>query len=195
MKGENIVDARGLTCPQPVILTKKVMDRGEAERITTLVDNTAALENVSKLAQSQGYAVEVEDREGTYYIHMTKAKQSETALGEEERQVTILVKSNRFGVGADELGEVLMKSFLYALTELESSISHLIFMNSGVFMTTEGSPVLEHLQALAAKGVQILSCGTCLDYYQLKDKLKVGEVTNMYAAMEILTRAPKALTF
>jgi selenium metabolism protein YedF len=86
-----------------------------------------------------------------------------------------------------------MKSFLYALTQVEN-IKQMIFMNSGVFLTTEGSDVLESLKTMEESGVEILSCGTCLDYYGLKDKLAVGEVTNMYTAVELLTSAAKAVT-
>jgi len=194
-KDQPIVDARGLSCPQPVILTKRVMDREGVEKITTVVDNQVALENVTKLAQSQGYEVTVEEKGGAYYVHMTRVGQEEAKDKQPDQEMAILIKTNRFGVGEDELGEALMKSFVFALTELESAISHMIFMNSGVYLTTEGSPVLDHLRALAAKGVRILSCGTCLDYYRLKDKLQVGEVTNMYAAVEIMARAPKTLIF
>mgnify|MGYP000903474449 CR=1 FL=1 len=88
-----------------------------------------------------------------------------------------------------------MKSFLYTLTELASRISHLIFMNGGVYLSTEGSPVLDHLRELERQGVKILSCGTCLDYFTLKEKLQVGEVTNMYDATETLLNADKTLVF
>ncbi len=194
-RDQAIVDARGLSCPQPVILTKKAMEKDDAQRITTVVDNQAALENVTKLAKSQGYDVTVEEKEGVYHIHMVRGEGEKAAKEQSNREIAVLIKSNRFGVGENELGDALMKSFLYALSELESGISHLIFMNSGVYLTTEGSPVLDHLQALSGKGVRILSCGTCLDYYGLKDKLQVGEITNMYAAVEILAQAPKSLVF
>ncbi|MGE5398169.1 MAG: sulfurtransferase-like selenium metabolism protein YedF, partial [Chitinophagales bacterium] len=95
--------------------------------------------------------------------------------------------------GEEELGRVLMKGFIHSLCEINTSLRTLIFMNSGVFLTTEGSSVLESLKLLEEKGVEILSCGTCLDYYHLKDKLMAGSVTNMYTAMEILTGAEKSL--
>lgn len=191
---EKMVDARGLNCPQPVILTKKAMEEDDGSlEIITIVNQKAALENVSKLAAHQGYQYEVEEKDGDFYIHMRK----EAVNGEkteEKQDIAILVKSRWFGEGEKELGEILMKSFLYTLTEMKGNIKNIIFMNSGVFLACEGSPVLEHLRALEADGVEILSCGTCLDFYQLKDKLQVGSVTNMYSAVEILTSAEKSLT-
>jgi selenium metabolism protein YedF len=190
-----IVDARGLTCPQPVILTKKAMEESGLEEITTIVDNSTALENVTRLAKSQNYDLRVEERTGIFHIHMRR-----TGLAEEEpldnpADVAILIASNLFGQGAEELGQVLMKSFLYTLTQMQPPVKNLMFMNSGVFLTTEGSPLLEQLAVLEGQGVEILSCGTCLDYYELKDKLVVGKVTNMYTIMENLTTASRSLTF
>jgi len=188
-----IVDARGLNCPEPVIMTKKAMDEDRSIAITAIVSNETARENVSKLGRSQGYGVEVEQKGQDYYIYLSPGADN----GELEKtagDITVLVKSSLFGEGDNELGQVLMKSFLYTLNELDQQVKHMIFMNSGVRLTSEGSPVLEHLTALEAKGVEILSCGTCLDFYHLKEKLAVGKVTNMYTAMELLTNATKAIT-
>ncbi|NPV89844.1 MAG: sulfurtransferase-like selenium metabolism protein YedF [Firmicutes bacterium] len=189
-----VVDARGLNCPQPVILTKKAMDEGGLEGITTMVDNATALENVKKLAASQGYSVEVEEGEGEYKINMTPSCECSGFIEGKKDDVAILVTSDLFGRGEEELGRVLMKSFLYTLSESGDQIKHLVFMNSGVYLTTEGSLVLDHLSALEGKGVEILSCGTCLDFYGLKEKLAVGRVTNMYTAVEIICGAAKAIT-
>lgn len=191
---KKIVDARGLTCPQPVILTKRVMDEGDVSEITTIVDNTTSLENVKKLANSQGYAAAVEEKDGEFHINLSKSVESAEPADEKGDEIAILITSSCFGRGEDELGRVLMKSFLYSLNEIQGEIRHLIFMNSGVFLTTEGSPVLDHLSALEAGGTEILSCGTCLDYYGLKEKLVIGRVTNMYTAMEIISGAPKNIT-
>ena len=187
-----IVDARGVNCPQPVILTKRVMDENRGEEIITLVDNPTALENVSKLATSQGYDFTIEAQGSESHIHMTqKSAPAEQAV--QKRELAVLVKSNLFGQGNDELGAVLTKSFFYTLTEMSSEVHTLIFMNGGVHLTTAGSPVLEHLEYLEQNGVQILSCGTCLDFFSKKEQLKVGQVTNMYTATEILCKAAKTL--
>jgi selenium metabolism protein YedF len=189
-----IVDARGLNCPEPVILTKRAMDIGEVERLVTIVDRTAALENVTKLARSQGYEVEVEDKEGDYYITMVRSREISAQDAGDQEDVAILITNRYFGQGDEELGKILMRSFLYTLTELDGRVKNIIFMNSGVFLTTEGSEVLEILQSLSQEGVEILSCGTCLDFYGLKDKLAVGDVTNMYTATDILSRAGRSIT-
>ncbi|HPR94513.1 MAG TPA: sulfurtransferase-like selenium metabolism protein YedF [Syntrophomonadaceae bacterium] len=188
-----IVDARGLTCPQPVILTKRVMDEKSGEEIVTLVDNQTSLENVCKLAVSQGYDYAVENKGAEDHIHMTKKEAEETAQTAPAHDLTILIKSQYFGQGDDELGAILIKSFLYTLTETDSELKNMIFMNGGVHLTTEGSPVLEHLQFLEQKGVQILSCGTCLDFFAKKDKLMVGQVTNMFTATELVINASKTI--
>ncbi len=190
-----VVDARGLTCPQPVIMTKKAMEEPGGEELTTIVNQTVALENVSKLAQSQGYEFEVKQEDDDYYIHMTRIGGNDEDAGSKVEDIAIMIRSNLFGQGEAELGQVLMKSFLFSLTELDAQVKHIIFMNSGIFLTIEGSPVLDTLKVLENKGVEILSCGTCLDYYQAKDKLAVGSVTNMYTALEILTTTARSLTF
>lgn len=189
------VDARGLTCPQPVILTRKAMEESGKETIVTLVDNRAALENVSRLGSSQGYQVSVAEKDGIYEITLTPSDTCCAAVGTEQNDLAIMVRSSLFGQGNDELGQVLMKSFVYALSELPNPIKHMIFMNSGVFLTTEGSPIIEQLRLLESCGTEILSCGTCLDFYGLKDKLEVGKVTNMYTALEIMSQAGKSLIF
>lgn len=189
-----VVDARGLNCPEPVILTKRAMAENQGTELTTIVNNDAALENVSKLARSQGYNLEVETRGEDHYLHMTPNEGAVATENKNDIKVAILIKSSLFGQGEPELGQILMKSFLFSLNELEDQIGHLIFMNTGVQLTTSSSPVLEYLQSLEQKGVEILSCGTCLDYYQVKDQLAVGKVTNMYSAVEIMTGADRVIT-
>lgn len=190
----HIIDARGLSCPQPVILTKKAMDEWDADCLTTIVDQSAALENVRKLAQSQGYDVEVEEKAGEYHITMVRPTDIESSGDDQQDDVAILITNRYFGQGDEELGKILMRSFLYTLNEMNGRVKNIIFMNSGVFLTTKGSEVLEILQGLVQEGSEVLSCGTCLDFYGLKDKLAVGSVTNMYTAAEILSRASHSIT-
>lgn len=189
-----IVDARNLSCPHPVILTKKAMTEGESNELTTIVNQQVALENVTKLAKSQGYKYVVEEKDGDYYINMTRENDIVEKTKEGNRDTSVLIGGRCFGRGDEQLGEILMKSFLYTLTEISSEIRSVIFMNSGIFLTCEGSPVLDHIKALEDEGVEILSCGTCLDFYQMKDSLAVGTVTNMFTAIETLNSAPKRIT-
>ncbi|KUG03719.1 hypothetical protein ASZ90_018862 [hydrocarbon metagenome] len=190
-----IVDARGLDCPQPVILTKRAMDEGEGiTELVTIVDRDVARENVKRLAQSQGYECNVEQKDGDYHIHMLKTAVLEQKDSAACADIVILIKSDLFGEGDPELGQVLMKGFLYTLNELEAGLKALIFMNKGIFLTIEGSPVLEHIQALEKKGVEVLSCGTCLDFYQKTQSLAAGKITNMYTAVETMSEAAKTIT-
>ncbi|NPV91645.1 MAG: sulfurtransferase-like selenium metabolism protein YedF [Firmicutes bacterium] len=207
---EKTVDARGLACPRPVVLTKKVLDEGEAESVLTIVDNPTAVENVSRLVRSLGCDFQVEEKEGVYHIRISRPTSgigkpgpaeglnltgvSEQLMENVPGSLVFMVVSNRFGKGEDELGRVLMKSFFFTLTQLDVSIKSIIFINSGVFLSTEGSEVAGSLAELEAAGVEVLSCGTCLDYYGLKEKLLVGRVSNMYTIMETVSAAGKAIT-
>jgi selenium metabolism protein YedF len=195
------VDARGLACPQPVIATKKALAEISQGVVTTIVDNLTAKENVIKFAAANHCGVSVTERAGHYYIKITKDGPAEMqppttkivpATG--DGKIVYLITQNTLGHGSDELGGILMKSFLYTLLESQPLPTALLFINSGVKLTVTGSPVLEHLQSMASRGVTILACGTCLDYYQIKDSLAVGAVTNMFTIVETLQAATQAIT-
>jgi selenium metabolism protein YedF len=142
--------------------------------------------------------VSVEEKQGHYYIKITKGPaasvRTEGATVISAGETVYLITKDTLGHGSEELGTVLMKSFLYTLTETEPLPRTLIFINSGVRLTTKDSPLLGHLQTLAGRGVQILSCGTCLDYFALKERLAVGQVTNMYSIVAEFGLAAKAIT-
>lgn len=193
MNMSKVVDARGLGCPQPVILTKKAMEEAGGDEIITIVDNTTALENVTRLAKSLGYQAEYEEIEGVYQIQMVKS--CNVGCGESYGSVVILVTGNTLGRGSDELGQVLMKSFIFTISEMEPPVKQLMFLNSGVTLTADNSSVIEQLRILESKGVEVLACGTCLDFYGLKDNLAVGKATNMYTIMDNLTNAERSLVF
>jgi len=191
---ETTVDARGLACPQPVINTKKALEAlKDGGKVVTIVDNEVARDNVVKLARSLDCAVEVEQRGTDYYIHIRKESLPSTQLTIHPGQV-ILITSDSLGRGAQELGELLMRNFLQTLADGEVMPRCLLFINSGVKLCCEGSSVLATLLNLEQRGVEILSCGTCLDYYQLKEKLCVGSITNMYTILEHLLAAEKVIT-
>lgn len=189
-----VVDCRGLACPQPVIRTKKALS--ESERVTTIVDNETAVTNVSRMAEKEGYAVAVEKTEDGIYLSLSKAgpAQRDVAAAESVRErvsgpIVVLIPDDGMGRGDEELGGILMRSFLHALNEAEPLPDTIIFLNAGVKLTVEGSPVLEDLVALGKRGVGILACGTCLGHFGLKDRLAVGEVSNMYSIAETLLAA------
>lgn len=208
------IDNRGLPCPQPVLNTRKVLDELFQEgcqefTLTVIVDNEAAKENVSRFAGSTGCQVTAENRENGIYLLIQnpaeKGDYKESSLPEaaiscdypgrmQAGQTIFLITSPTLGQGSEELGKMLMRSFMYSQQELESLPDKMLFFNSGVFLTTAGSPVLDELKQLKDRGVEILSCGTCLDYYQLQDKLEIGSVTNMYDTVENISLATKCVT-
>lgn len=191
---DTVVDARGLACPHPVVLTKKALENISQGSIVTLVDNQTAVENVRKFAKSQGCDVEVEETREGYYIHIEKtAAETRADLSEFDTGV-ILITNQYLGQGDIELGRTLMKSFFFTLTQMNGVAGSIIFMNSGVALTTQGSEVLDHILSLEQAGMEILSCGTCLDYYNLKNQLMAGKVTNMFTILEKMAAAYKVIT-
>ena len=188
------VDARGLACPEPVIATKKALAEITDGVVTTIVDNETARENVTKFAVSSKCGVSVDKLGGHYYIQITKPADQDVKGEEPGSSVVYLFGGNTLGRGSEELGEILLKSFFFSLLETEPQPKTLLFLNSGVKLTVEGSPVLDHLGTLASRGVKILSCGTCLDYFALKESLAIGEVTNMYNILAELSKSGRAIT-
>ena len=186
------IDCRGMVCPQPVLTTKKALEEMGQGDFTVIVDNRTARDNVERFAKSQGAMVDVKEKGSDFYLHIEKG--STTDRGESTQRiekVVVYINSNLFGVGEEALGAILMRSFLKTLLDLKPVPSKVIFVNSGVRLTTEGSEVLESLKALSEKGVAILSCGTCLDFYGLKEKLRVGIISNMFDIAQSLLEADR----
>jgi selenium metabolism protein YedF len=190
-----VIDCRGLACPQPVITTKQTLDQLKEGEMIVIVDNASSCNNVERFAQSQGCSVEVESRGQDFYLHVRKGKISDAAEAPGEKKevekVVVYINSNLLGVGDEALGTILMRAFLKTLLDLERKPLRLILINSGVQLASEGSEVLEILGKLSEKGIEILSCGTCLDFYGLKEKLKVGKVSNMYEIAQSLMEADR----
>ena len=188
------IDARGLPCPQPIIKTKKALAEMGEGRITVLVDSPESRENVTRFARSEGCEIAVREEAGVFYLDITRGEavevkdKSEAVSGD-----VILITSDQFGVGEARLGEILMKAFLNTLWDYDPKPAKILFINSSVRLSIEGSEVLETLRLLEKKGVQILSCGTCLEYYNLTDKLGVGLVSNMYSTVDALVTAGKVI--
>lgn len=191
------IDARGLNCPQPVILTKKALDEAGEGKITTIVNSETAKENVRKLAQSMMCDVDIHQVGGDYYIDIFKQKEIQEIGGgspSEHSGLIVFIGSDTLGSGDRVLGQVLMKAYLKTLLDMCPLPETMIFVNSGVNLTVQGSEVLDSLKGLEEAGVEILSCGTCLDYYTLKDKLAVGQVSNMYTIVEKLNNGENTIT-
>ena len=194
------VNAMGDNCPIPVIKTKKAMQALTGpETIEVLVDNEIAVQNVTKLAKEQGGEVSSEklgEKEYKVTIKMQGAPAVDAEVvctPDQKGDLIVVVSSDRMGTGNDELGKVLIKGFIYAVTQLDTLPKKMLLYNGGATLTTEGSDSIEDLKSLEAQGVEILTCGTCLDYYHLKDKLVVGGVTNMYSIVESMAEAGKII--
>jgi selenium metabolism protein YedF len=177
----NTIDCRNMACPAPVVTAKKALEeRGE---LRILVDDGAARENVTRFARNRGCQVCDERVEGGWALTIVAGaeapQQAPTGAGR-----VLLVTTDRLGEGPEELGRLLMKNFIHTLLETHPLPDRILFLNSGVFLTTEGSEVLEALEKLGGMGVEILSCGLCLDFFQRKEKLRAGAVTNMLAIVE-----------
>ena len=202
------VNCIGDVCPVPVIKTKKAMkELGENDVLEVIVDNEVAVSNVTKLAQNAGAAVAV-DRVGPQEMHLTISMSADavanlsesTTDGSEECVIpqakggrVVAITSATMGTGNDELGKLLMKGFIYALSQLDTPPETVLFYNGGATITTEGSASIEDLRNLEAQGTKIMTCGTCLDYYGIKDKLQVGSVCNMYDIVTTLNDAYSVL--
>lgn len=208
------IDAKGKPCPQPVILAMRALGGlKDGDTLQVQVDNEAAVENLKRMAQKNGAAVQVKADGANWTVEIVPADSVAGAGGgtgsadaaqvgqsaeEQARQicampargpVVVAVGSAEMGNGDPRLGRILMKSFLYSLTQLDELPQTVLFFNGGVRMTTEGSESIEDLKALESQGVEILSCGTCLDFYGLKDKLLVGGITNMYVIAQTMAGA------
>ncbi len=190
------VDARGLACPQPVLLTRAAL--AESDTVLTIVDNDTARENVTRMAEKAGCVVETERRADGIYLSIRKAAAAEAASGEPASApasgpLVLVIPGETMGRGDDELGQILIRGFFHALGQASPQPDTIIFFNSGVRLVIEGSPVLEDLQALCDRVIEILVCGTCLGHFGLKEKVAVGQVSNMYAIAETLLRAGKVV--
>jgi len=187
----HIIDCKGLNCPLPVVNTKKYFDTIENGAATTIVDNEIAKNNVVKFAENANLEVNVSEKDSLYHITIVKGEgQLENFKNEKSfesnEKFTIVVSGDKLGNGDEALGEALMKSYLFALSEADIIPNNLVFLNSGVKLVVEGSLVLESINKLKERGVSIYSCGLCLDFYKIKDKVQVGEITNMYAIIEMM---------
>ncbi|CQR70008.1 SirA-like protein [Sporomusa ovata DSM 2662] len=192
---DRIVDCRAMACPGPVITAKKAMEETGSGRIIVIVDNEVAKNNVTKLAAANGLGAAVEVKDGHYYISIVKGAAGQQAEVDKCSTTTIeagsqvyLITQDTLGHGSPELGAVLIKAFMTTLLEVKPLPATILLLNAGVKLAVQGSSVLDQLIILASRGVTILSCGTCLDYYQLKTKLAVGEITNMYTIIETITQ-------
>ena len=201
---EKIIDCKGMACPLPVVNAKKTAEElNPGDVLTVLVDNGIAVQNLTRFGEHKGFSVSAEkksDRE--YAVIMTISGAAAEAAGEEEiacvmdsrrKGMLVVLSGNVMGTGDPRLGTSLMKAFVFALTKQDQLPDTILCYNTGAYLTCEGADTLEDLKLLESEGVTILTCGTCLDFYGLKEKLAVGGVTNMYDIVERMETAAQII--
>lgn len=195
------VNALGDACPIPVVKTMKALNEMQGpETLEVLVDNETAVQNVMKFLSGKNLAPASEKLEEKRFVIRvetetvsTPAEEAVSCIPDARTDIVVAIESDTMGRGDDALGSLLMKGFIYALTQLETLPSALIFYNSGAKLTVEGSASLDDIKSLEAQGVEVLTCGTCLNFYGLSEKLAAGSVSNMYSIVEKLNAAGKVI--
>ena len=196
---EKIIDCRGMACPLPVVHTKKAAEELSAgDVLTVLVDNEIAVQNLQRFAAHKGFAATGEKKAQQEFAVtiILSGDAAETAQAVQnctpdtrKKGLLVVLSANTMGTGDPKLGASLMKAFVFALTRQDRLPETVLCYNSGAYLTCEGADTLEDLKLLESEGVKILTCGTCLDFYGLKEKLAVGSVTNMYDIVERMEQA------
>jgi len=201
--GMKIIDAMGKACPVPVVLAKKAAAElaSEGGELQVLVDNQPACENLRNMAEGNGYTVMEEKIEpGRYQVTIKVPVQEQnqvqiisvreqTPVKKEESGLVVVISKDSMGQGSEELGKILIKGFLFSLTQLKNPPKAVLFFNSGVLLTVEGCNTLDDLRELEQAGTQIEICGTCADYYSVKDSIGVGKIVNMMTITERMAYA------
>ncbi len=204
MSREEVVDCRGLPCPQPVLKSREIIESLNPDSLQVRVDNEAALENVSRFLTTQGFTLKKPEKKGDIWtIHARKNGAQDPVPREaagpgpgsgETTRTMVFVSSNRIGSGDDELGTKLMLNFIRTLPEMGKNLWMLVFVNSGVKLAVKDSPVLETVQRLEENQVKVLVCGTCLEFFGLTDAKEAGQTTNMLDIITAMSHADKVIT-
>ena len=201
---EKIIDCKGMACPLPVVNAKKAAEElRSGDVLTVLVDNEIAVQNLTRFAEHKGFGVSAEKKaEKEYAVIMTVSGAAAEETREEEvacamdcrrKGMLVVLSGNVMGTGDAKLGTSLMKAFVFALTKQDQLPDTVLCYNTGAYLTCEGADTLEDLKLLESEGVTVLTCGTCLDFYGLKEKLAVGGVTNMYDIVERMENAAQII--
>ena len=195
------VNGMGKNCPIPLIETKKAIKAlTSPDTVEVMVDNNMAVKNITRFATDSGYKIttdKISDKEFKLIIEVNEIKSAESKITEcvsfgatdNTGNIVIAIGSEKMGCGDEKLGKNLMKAFIYSVSQAEVHPKTMLFFNGGAHLTCEGSLSLEDLNNLKELGVNIKTCGTCLDFYGLKDKLKIGDVTNMYDIVTTMEEA------
>lgn len=173
------IDALGLLCPRPVILAKKLIKEENPSEFTVLVDNEIATENLSKMADQLGYDTKVEKEDKIYRVEFKKVEGKKVEQHYSKDEFIVVFSSDELGVGDEEFSKKLLEGFIYSLSEKDEVPTYVVLYNHGVMLSTINENTVADLKKLESKGTTVLSCGLCLGNYNLKEELKVGQVTNM----------------
>jgi selenium metabolism protein YedF len=199
------VDARGLPCPQPVLKTKDMLEQAGGEALVVIISSEASRDNVLRFLKNAGVEIDkLEQKGGDYYV-CTKETAAAVSAGPKSEEcafvlppagtgTTIFINKDRIGHGSDELGSNLMSAFIATIKDLSVQPKAICFMNSGVKLTARGAETLSYLKELEGRGIELMVCGTCLGYYNLKDELGVGRISNMYDISETMLISSKVIT-
>lgn len=190
------VNAIGQTCPVPVIMTKNALKEITEGSIEVSIDNKISKENIEKFSKEMGFSFTTREENGIFFIQINKTINealSNSSTSNDENNTIIVIASDKMGDGETALGETLMKGFVYTLTEMESLPKAILFYNKGVFLTASNETTIKDLRILEERGVEILSCGACLNFYHLENNIAVGSITNMYNIIEKQMKANKVI--
>jgi selenium metabolism protein YedF len=182
------LDLRGMSCPVPVIETKKLLESKDIKEIEVLLDNPASSENVKRFLESKGFTTVTTQESDIYHIKSVLDEKKSAAAGV-AKKLLVYIDGETMGRGNDELGKVLVRAFLNTLKELETKPWRFIFINTGVKLASQESEYIGILKEIEAAGVEILSCGTCLDFFNLKEKIGVGRISNMFEILSSFSEA------
>lgn len=209
--GKMQVDARGKMCPQPVVMAINALrEMKDGEIAEVLVSDMTAVENLKRMAAGKNYPAKVQENDGFWTVCVQKLEQEGEALQQgdgleniacptgdaalpKKKNEVIIIATDEFGQGTQELGRILMKNYLYALAQQDILPQILIFLNRGAFLTSEGSESLADLHDLEKRGVEIFTCGVCADFYGVKEKISVGRISNMYDISRMMQEADKVV--
>ncbi len=200
---EVTLDCCGLACPKPVLQTKEAMEGG-ARQLLVLVDNEASRDNVSRFARSRGCEVAVRNIEnGRFELRIMAGEEVRDAEFDATQyscpvpagaHLVYVISADSMGRGSEELGWALLQTYIQTIEQVDPLPRKILFYNSGVKLVTAQSGALDALRRLQEKGVEILACGTCLDFFKLKSEIQIGQISNMYDIMSAMSEADKVVS-
>lgn len=190
------LDAAGKACPIPVIMAKKELDNG-TQNLSILVDGQTQIDNLSRLGKTYGREITVTPEGEKFVATFADGDGNipESAHGFDEGSYAVFFNKEGLGSGDAELGMNLAKMAIFTLSESENIPTYVLFMNGGVKLTTGVEPqIVENLNTLIEKGTKVLVCGTCLNFFGIKEDCKVGTVSNMYDILGAMQEVSKVIT-